>query len=123
VTGRVDLAPADPSDEPFTAAFNEHQRRDSDIGRRLGPDALEAAVDRFTGLGREVEVRPSPWRLGPDSGALTRQWLAGWVGAACEQRTELEHLRPAYVERRLAELDEGRLTVTVHHQDLLVRPA
>ena len=123
VAGRVDLTPTDPADEPFTAAFNEHQRRASDIGRHLGPDALEAAVDRFTGLGREVEVRPSPWRLGPDSGELTRQWLAGWVGAACEQRPELEHLRPSYVERRLAELDEGRLTVTVHHQDLLVRPA
>ncbi|HET7196237.1 MAG TPA: class I SAM-dependent methyltransferase [Nocardioides sp.] len=123
VTGRVDLAPADPSDEPFTAAFNEHQRRASAIGLRLGPDALEAAVERFTGLGREVEVRASPWRLGPDSTQLTREWLAGWVGAACDQRPELDRLRPSYVERRLAELDQGRLTVTVHHQDLLVRPA
>ena len=123
VTGRVDLSPADPSDEPFAAAFNEHQRRASDVGRRLGPDALDAAIDGFTGLGREVDVRPSPWRLGPGSGELTGQWLAGWVGPACEQRPELEKLRPSYVERRLAELDEGRLTVTVHHQDLLVRPA
>jgi hypothetical protein len=123
VTGRVDLSPADPSDEPLAAAFNEHQRRASDVGRRLGPDALEAAVDAFTGLGRAVEVRPSPWRLGPDSTELTREWLVGWVGPACEQRPELEHLRPSYVERRLAELEAGRLTVTVHHQDLLVRPA
>jgi SAM-dependent methyltransferase len=123
VTGRVDLSPPDPSDEPFAAAFNEHQRRASAVGRRLGPDALEAAVDGFTRLGREVEVRPSPWRLGPDSGELARAWLAGWVGPACEQRPELERLRPSYVERRLAELDEGRLTVTVHHQDLLVRLA
>ena len=80
-------------------------------------------MDRFIGLGREVEVRPSPWRLGPAPTELTREWLAGWVGAACEQRPELERLRSTYVERRLAELEEGRLTVTVHHQDLLVRPA
>jgi hypothetical protein len=123
VTGRVELAPADPADEPFAAAFNEHQRRVSDIGRRLGPDAVEVAVEDFARLGREVEVRPSPWRLGPDSAELTRQWLAGWLGAACEQRPQLEELRPSYVERRLAELDEGRLRVTVHHQDLLVHPA
>jgi SAM-dependent methyltransferase len=123
VTGRVELAPADPADRAFAAAFNEHQRRASDIGRRLGPDALEAAVDGFARLGREVEVRPSPWRLGPDSAELTREWLAGWVGPACEQRPELEQLRHSYVERRLAELEEGRLSVTVHHQDVLVRPA
>ena len=123
VTGRVDLSPADPSDELFAAAFNDHQRRASDVGRRLGPDALEAAVDGFTGLGRKVEVRPSPWRLGSNSTELTREWLTGWVGPACEQRPELEPLRSSYVERRLAELDRGRLTVTVHHQDLLVRPA
>jgi SAM-dependent methyltransferase len=123
VTGLVDLAPANPLDALFVAAFNKHQRRASDIGRRLGPDALEAAVDGFARLGREVEVRPSPWRLGPDSTELTRQWLAGWVGPACEQRPELERLRHSYVQRRLAELDEGRLRVTVHHQDLLVHPA
>jgi Methyltransferase domain len=122
VTGRVDLTPGDPSDRPFGEAFNEHQRRPSSAGRRLGPDALEAAVAGFTRLGREVLVRPSPWRLGPDNNALITEWLAGWVGPACEQRPELEDVRPSYVRRRLAELADGRLSVTVHHQDLLVRP-
>ncbi|MGH3306212.1 MAG: class I SAM-dependent methyltransferase [Nocardioides sp.] len=122
VTGRVDLAPADPSDQLFAAAFNEHQRRASPAGRRLGPDALDAAVDDFTRLGFEVLVRPSPWCLGPDESELTTAWLDGWVGPACEQRPELEDLRPAYVRRRLAELADGRLSVTVHHQDLLARP-
>ena len=122
VTGRVDLAPADPSDQLFAAAFNEHQRRTSPSGRRLGPDALDAAVDDFTRLGFEVLVRPSPWLLGPDEGELTTAWLEGWVGPACEQQPELEDLRPSYVRRRLAELAEGRLSVTVHHQDLLAWP-
>jgi hypothetical protein len=123
VTGRVDLSPADPSDRLLSEAFNDHQRRTSEIGRRLGPDAFEAAVDGFTRLGREVVVRPSPWHLGPGSIELTREWLTGWVGPACEQRPELEQRRPGYVERRLAELADGRLRVTVHHHDLLVRPA
>lgn len=122
VTGGVDLTPADPSDQLFAAAFNEHQRRVSPTGRRLGPDALEAAVAGFQGRGLDVLVRPSPWRLGPDESALAAQWLEGWVGPACEQRPELEELRPSYVRRRLAELADGRLTVTVHHQDLLARP-
>jgi hypothetical protein len=49
-------------------------------------------------------------------------WLDGWVGPACEQRPELEEVRHSYVRRRLTELAEGRLSVTVHHQDLLARP-
>ena len=117
----VELTPADPSDRLFIDAFNEHQRRASPAGRRLGPDALEAAVDGFTRLGLEVLVRPSPWRLGPEQSALTTEWFDGWVGPACEQRPELEELRRAYARRRLAELAEGRLSVTVHHQDLLAR--
>jgi hypothetical protein len=67
-------------------------------------------------------VRPSPWRLGPDERALAAEWFDGWVGPACEQRPELEDVRPSYVRRRLAELTEGRLSVTVHHQDLLAMP-
>ncbi len=122
VTGRVDLTPADPSDQLFAEAFNEHQRRTSPAGRRLGPDALDAAVAGFTRLGLEVLVRPSPWRLGRDKSALTKAWLDGWVGPACEQRPDLEGVRPSYVRRRLVELADGRLSVTVHHQDLLVRP-
>jgi hypothetical protein len=119
VTGRVDLTPGDPSDRLFAEAFNEHQRRASPAGRRLGPDALDAAVDCFTRLGFEVLVRPSPWRLGPDESALAAEWFDGWVGPACEQRPELEDVRPSYVRRRIAELAQGRLSVTVHHQDLL----
>jgi SAM-dependent methyltransferase len=123
VTGGVDLAPSDPSDRLFAGAFNEHQRRASPAGRRLGPDALDAAVDGFSRLGFEVLVRPSPWRLGPDERALAAEWFDGWVGPACEQRPELEDVRPTYVRKRLAELAEGRLSVIVHHQDLLAMPS
>jgi hypothetical protein len=122
VTGSVDLTPTDPSDQLFAEAFNDHQRRDSPGGRRLGPDAVHAAVDGFTRRGLEVLVRPSPWHLGPGDSALTTEWLDGWVGPACEQRPELEEVRASYVRRRRTELADGRLSVTVHHQDLLVRP-
>jgi len=122
VTGRVDLTPADPRDQRFAEAFNDHQRRTSPAGSRLGPDALEAAVDGFSRVGLEVLVRPSPWRLGADRSALITAWLDGWVGPACQQRPELEEVRHSYVRRRLTELDDGRLSITVHHQDLLARP-
>lgn len=122
VTGRVELSPSDPFDRVVRDAFNAHQRRNAGTGRRLGPDAVHAAVTEFTRLGRDVVVKPSPWRLGPDQMGLTAEWFTGWVTAACEQRPELAAETVSYARRRLAENAAGRLSVTVQHQDLLVRP-
>jgi hypothetical protein len=122
VIGRVDLTPADPLDASIASAFNAHQRRTTGGRQLLGPDAVGAAVDAFTRLGADVVVRPSPWLLGPGQSVLVAEWLRGWVGAACEQRPELTADAAAYVLRRRAEATAGRLSVRVHHQDLLVRP-
>lgn len=122
VTGRVDLTPADPLDQRVAEAFNAHQRRAIGAGRRLGPGAVGAAMDGFTRFGLDVVVRPSPWRLGPHQNGLAAKWFTGWLAAACEQRPELGAVAPLYARRRLAEAAAGRLSVTVHHQDLLARP-
>ena len=122
VTGRVELTPTDPFDQCVTDAFNAHQRRTTGAGRLLGPDAVGAAVDGFTRLGVDVLVRPSPWRLDHGQAALAAEWFTGWLAAACEQRPELGAEAPSYARRRLAEAAVGRLSVTVHHQDLLARP-
>ena len=123
VVGRVELAPTDPDDEAVAAAFNAHQRRTT-LGRRLlGPDAVGAAAELFTQSGADVLVEPSPWRLGPAEETLLTAWFRGWVAAACEQQPELGQTTRGYRGRRLAEAAAGRLSVTVHHQDLLVLPA
>lgn len=122
VTGRVELAPDDPLDGRVSEAFNAHQRRGSGPDRLLGPDAMTAAVAGFAGLGRDVVVRPSPWRLDARHRELATQWFTGWLAAAVEQRPELGEATRPYAERRLAELAAGELTVTVDHRDLLVRP-
>ncbi|WP_435879633.1 trans-aconitate methyltransferase [Streptomyces flaveolus] len=116
VAGRVDLAPAHPLDAEIADAFNDHQRRSG----LLGPDAVTAAADAFTGHGATVRTHPSPWRLGPDDAALTAQWLRGWVGAAVEQRPGLRESAERYLAERLAACAAGRLRVVVHHSDLLV---
>src|SRR3954453_4950929 len=120
-TGRVKLAPWDPFDEIVADAFNAHQRRDTSGGPLLGPDAVTAAVEGFRRLGLDVLAKPSPWRLGPDHAALTAEWFTGWLDAACEQRPELRGPAVAYARRRLTEASAGELSLTVYHQDLLVR--
>ncbi|GIG92048.1 class I SAM-dependent methyltransferase [Plantactinospora endophytica] len=119
VLGEVDLSPADPLDAEIVAAFNAHQRRGSGDQRLLGPDAVDATAEAFRRLGATVQVRPSPWRLGPAEAELAAQWLRGWVGAAVEQRPELAAPAAAYLERRLAAAAAGELRVVVGHADLL----
>jgi hypothetical protein len=122
VVGRVELTPADPLDGRVAAAFDAHQRRTTQRGRLLGPDAVAIAVEEFGRRGTEVLVRPSPWRLGALDAELEVEWLAGWVGAACEQQGELVAETDAYTRRRLGQATAGRLAVTVGHADLLVLP-
>ena len=123
VVGRVNLTPADPLDGPVAATFNDHQRRKTERGRLLGPDAVAAAVGAFGDAGAEVLVRDSPWRLGAARAALAAEWLRGWVGAASVQDAALAAEADDYTRRRLGQLAAGELTITVGHADLLVLPA
>jgi len=122
VVGRVTVIPANPLDGRIAAAFNAHQRRRTTEGRKLGPDAVAAAVDELRGTGAEVLVRPSPWRLDAAHAGLAAEWFGGWVAAACEQEPALAAEAGPYCDRRLAQAAAGELTVTVDHADLLVLP-
>ena len=122
VVGRVTLTPADPLDRRVGAAFDAHQRRATDRGRLLGPDAAELASDQFGRLGYEVLVRPSPWRLGSREAELATEWFTGWVSAACEQAAELAAGAAPYARRRMAQAAAGELAATVEHVDLLASP-
>jgi hypothetical protein len=122
VVGHVDLIPSLPLDSRVASAFDSHQRRVTAAGRLLGPDAVAAAVEGFRAMGAEVLVRPSPWRLGAAESELAAAWLAGWIGAACDQEPDLGPDADSYARRRLAEARAGRLDVSVGHADLLVLP-
>lgn len=122
VVGCVALTPPEPFDDLVAGSFNNHQRRDRGMGRLLGPDAFAHAVDRLAARGLDVLVQDSPWRLGPDQAALAARWFEGWVEAACHQRPALRGPAGGYRRRRLAEIADGRLGVTVEHADLLAAP-
>jgi SAM-dependent methyltransferase len=122
VIGRVGLSPVDPLDGRVAAAFDAHQRRRTERGRLLGPDAVALATEAFRRLGAGVLVELSPWRLGASQAELSGQWFTGWVSAACEQQAELGAKIDAYRRRRLAQATARQLEVTVGHADLLVLP-
>lgn len=122
VLGRVDLTPAEPLDRRIGSAFDTHQRRLTERGRLLGPDAVAIAVQQLGRSGNEVLVRSSPWRLGPSEAELAAEWFTGWVGAACEQEVELAAEAEPYTRRRQAQAAAGALRITVDHADLLMSP-
>ena len=122
VVGRVELSPPDPLDRRVATAFDAHQRRVTERGRLLGPDAVTRAGEEFGRRGAEVVVRPSPWRLSARQAGLAAEWLIGWVGAACEEQVELGAETGAYIGRRLEQVAAGQLAVTVDHADVLVLP-
>jgi hypothetical protein len=122
VIGQVELTPPEPLDREVAAAFDAHQRRTTERGRLLGPDAVAFAVEEFRQRGAEVLVRPSRWRLGALHAELTVEWFTGWVVAASEQQPELAAQIEEYRRRRLDQLAAGELDVAVDHADLLVLP-
>lgn len=122
VIGSVELSPADPLDYRVAAAFDAHQRRATERGELLGPDAVDLAADAFRRRGAEVLVRPSPWHLGPTDSALAADWFIGWLAAACEQDPELADECEPYARRRLEQASAEELAVTVAHADLLALP-
>ncbi|MFE5408520.1 SAM-dependent methyltransferase [Microbacterium sp. NPDC056569] len=125
VAGSVRVRPSDRYDEiehAIESAFNDHQRRDASGRRMLGPDAVAVVGSLFADAGWNVRTAATPWRLARRDTALIDEWLDGWIGAAVEQRPELARDAAAYRERRIAQAAEGRLRVTVSHEDLLAWP-
>ena len=116
------LSPADPLDAHVAAAFDAHQRRMTPRGRLLGPDAVDAAVKGFRGLG----PRSSSGRARGGSALPRPAWpSSGSPDGSVRRASTSPGSRPTpslYRRRRLREAAAGRLAVTVGHADLLVLP-
>jgi hypothetical protein len=122
VVGQVTLSPSDPLDTRIAAAFDDHQRRRTNRGRLLGPDAPAFAAEAFRAHGYDVLLEPSPWRLGGAQLELTSEWFSGWLGAALEQDQTLSGEADDYRAVRLTQARAGVLRATVGHVDLLALP-
>jgi hypothetical protein len=123
VAGRVEFDPADELDEQFVSAFNEHQRREANGRRLLGPDAAGIVASMLMDAGWHVRTVSTPWKLAPADGELIAEWLDGWLDAATEQQPKLGSLADGYRINRRAQLAVDGLRVTVNHEDVLAWPA
>jgi hypothetical protein len=116
--GRIECTPADPDDAAVRELVNQHQRTDKGFGFALGPDATDAAARALAGQGYRIERERSDWLLTPESGALQRQLIEGWAGAAAEISPQRAASIDGWRRRRLAHLAAGRSHLVVGHEDL-----
>jgi hypothetical protein len=123
VVGDVALWPAHPLDDRIAKAFNAHQRRSTERGDLLGPDAATFAAEAFRARGLEVRLESTPWRLGAADAQLIAEWFEGWFGAALEHDAELVKEAARYGAERRFQAQAGLLAVSVGHVDLLALPA
>lgn len=115
--GRDSWTPPHPADAAIAAGFRAHQATDKGFGPAAGPDAaaiLAAALDQ---AGYEVSCAESPWRLGPQDGALMAQLAAGTAGAA----REAGHVDGATADH-WARARAGAQACIIGHLDLLAVP-
>lgn len=115
--GAMQWSPGDPRDTEVTARFNAHQRGDKGLGPALGPEAGARLAGMLRARGYAVSCAPSPWRLGPEQGALQAALVTGIAAAAAE--TGLDDSADWAARRRAA---IGRGWAEIGHLDLLALP-
>jgi SAM-dependent methyltransferase len=120
--GRMRCVPEHPFDAEVFALVNRHQLGDKGFGPALGPGAVQAAIDAFTANGyASLRVR-SDWQIDAEP-ALQLALATGWCEAACELAPQRRDRIAVWLEQRAAEIEAGKLAITVGHEDLLFLPA
>src|SRR5690606_37479908 len=106
--GRMRCEPAEPGDERVRLLVNRHQRSDKGFGPALGPDAAARAAETFASHRYALRAESTDWRLGPDSRALQRALLDGWLAAAVELEPAERPALEDWHRRRRAHVEAGR---------------
>ena len=115
--GEMSWTPAHEEDETVRTAFNFHQRTDKGFGMATGPCAGELLANKLMRAGYRVELRQSPWRLGPDDHQLMLENARGIAQAAGETELIDEAHLFSWVESRAA-----LIGCEIGHVDLLALP-
>lgn len=120
--GTLGWDPALKDDEKVRASVNRHQHTNKGFGPALGPLAAPEFKTRLERLDYRVELRPSPWRLGPEQIAMQTTLLQGWVEAVREIAPDATHWLHAWAARRRSLIEQGNSRLIVGHWDLFAQP-
>jgi hypothetical protein len=120
--GRIEMTPADDTDQRIVAAVNAHQRTDKGFGPALGPEAASHAVQRFERVGYAVTQGISDWVFAPADREIQVEVLSGWAAAARDVGDVPLPDIIAWLKRRRELVNAGRSSIRVGHVDFFARP-
>ncbi|WP_102868066.1 SAM-dependent methyltransferase [Pseudovibrio exalbescens] len=119
--GTVTFAPQHRHDAVLIEAVNMHQRTDKGFGLALGPTAADTCAALFKQYGYDVQTAPSDWVLTGQHGALLRDLVRGWSGAAVEMGIPTQ-LAEDWKRERISLSQSADCKVVVGHTDLVALP-
>ena len=123
VSGRERWVPPHPGDAIVARGFGRDQRRDKGFGGpALGAAAPAAIAVAFASQGYAVHRAPSPWVIHRREGEMAGELALGHARAAAQHERRDGRKILDWQEDRLDQAAEGRLAVTVPHEDVLCLP-
>ncbi len=123
VTGPARFIPPHPGDAWVKRGFLRDQARDKGFGgRALGHAAPDAIARAFAAQGYNVERSPSPWRIPRSFDAMISELAVGNAEAALRHERREAWRIEDWLEDRLAQADQQKLSANVPHQDVLALP-
>lgn len=109
-------------DALLAESFRRDQGRDKGFGPALGGTALARLSDALGTKGFAVAEASSAWHLAARDSALIAALIAGEVQVACAVRPDQQAAIGTWEKQRRAQLENGRLELTIGHRDLLALP-
>jgi hypothetical protein len=120
--GRIEMDPADATDQKIITAVNAHQLTDKGFGPALGPQAARQAITRFKRVDYTAVEGASDWVLTPHDREIQIEVLTGWATAASETGNVSRPEVIAWLTRRRDLVAAGRSSIRVGHVDFFARP-
>jgi len=134
VDGREAFTPPHPADALMVDAFRRDQARDKGFGgRALGAAAPAAIVEAFGARGFRVATAASDWVarmrgatahpvLRERAGRFLTTLVLGYAEAARTAPVQGRRRRADWLDARLDQIADGRLTARIGHRDVLALP-
>lgn len=119
VNGQRTWQPAHPADAAVQSAFLQHQAGDKGFGPALGPTALAELALRLAAQGFAVHTARSDWQIDACHRTILTQLLDEATTVALQTDPAARVALADWHAARLAQLDAGRLRLTVGHGDLV----
>lgn len=121
VDGRVEWCPQDEEDAVVQEAFRAHQLTDRGFGASPGPHAAGRFASMLVGHGYTVRMHRADWSIPADASAMVTEMVEGTSHAAGEMLGEARVA--GWRARRLQQVVDGQLALTVGHIDLVAWPS